>query len=495
MSGRGFERPLLWAAIAVVVVVAAVHGRAVGFSFTELDDRDFVVDDYESLVKPGVAARALSRSYMHVVDPSHAYYRPLVTLSYALDARWSGVRPGGYHLTNVLLHATACVLFLVLLRALALGRALALAGACAFAVHPVVASAVAWIPGRNELLLAVFALSSWLCFAREWGRFAWAGRLLHVVLFWLALAAKETAVVIPLVCILHVVLVGPATSAPSPLRPSTRRHEGSLAWWLLPALGWAAGIGARWLVHPLSSGATVRDVAHNLPLVLAAFGQAALPIGSTLLSVREDLAWWTGPVAAGAIALAAYVVARVRKRLVAFGVVAFFLFLSPSLAVPGDLVLGSRFYLPTCGVIVALSELVRALAPERRTFVAFSTVIVGALGILGIASEDAFRDRRAFARSAVAAAPHSPLAHFCLGKVFQTDGDADRALAEYRMALDLGAVFGVHNNIAVLYMASARWPDAERELREELAVDPGYAPAQRNLEVVLRHEGRTDESR
>ena len=491
------RRPMLWAAIAVVVAVVAVHGRSIGFSFTDLDDRDFVVDDHESLVQPGVVSRALSRSYMHVVDPSHAYYRPLVTLSYALDARWSGVRPGGYHLTNVVLHAAACVLFLALLRCLAFGPGLALAAACAFAVHPVAASAVAWIPGRNELLLAVFGLSSWLCFVLAWPRRAWAGRLLHVVFFWLALGAKETAIVVPLVCLAHVALLGhgAGSGAAALVPPSTWLRPRPPISSLLLALGWTAGIGARWFAHPLSSGATARDVAHNLPLVLTAFGQATLPMGTSLVSVREDLPSWIGLAAAGAIAVAVHAVPGVRKRVVAFGAVAFLLFLSPSLAVPGSLVLGSRFYLPTCGAIVVLSELVRALAPERRAFVAFSGVALGALALLCVACEEPFRDRRSFARGAVAASPHSPLAHFCLGKTFQVDGNADGALAEYRMALELGAVFGVHNNIAVLYMASARWPEAERELREELAVDPDYAPAERNLAIVLRHEGRTDEAR
>ena len=44
-------------------------------------------------------------------------------------------------------------------------------------------------------------------------------------------------------------------------------------------------------------------------------------------------------------------------------------------------------------------------------------------------------------------------------------------------------------------MAGARWSDAERELREELALNPRYARAYENLAVVLRREGRDDESR
>ena len=138
------------ASIAAVALVAlAVHARTVSFDFTGLDDRDLVVGDRAFLGDPANLLRVFGRSYLHVVDPSHAYWRPLVTASYILDAQWSGASPHGFHATNVLLHAVASVLLLALLRRLGLGRAVALAGALVFAVHPALVSAVAWIPGAT----------------------------------------------------------------------------------------------------------------------------------------------------------------------------------------------------------------------------------------------------------------------------------------------------------------------------------------------------------
>ena len=52
----------------------------------------------------------------------------------------------------------------------------------------------------------------------------------------------------------------------------------------------------------------------------------------------------------------------------------------------------------------------------------------------------------------------------------------------------------VHNDIAVIDMKYARWADAERELRQEIALDPGFATAWSNLSIVLRHEGRDAEA-
>jgi Flp pilus assembly protein TadD len=181
----------------------------------------------------------------------------------------------------------------------------------------------------------------------------------------------------------------------------------------------------------------------------------------------------------------------VRKRVVLLGAVAFVALLMPSLLLPGSLVLDQRLALPTVGVVVMLGEIVRALAPEGRLVVAIGGVAVAVFGAVSVAYEGAFRDARAFARGAVEGSPHSALAHFCLGQSYQRAEEDDRALVEYRAALALGPAEVVHNNVAVIYMRRAQWPDAEAELREEIAVNPRYARAYYNLGIVLRREGRS----
>jgi Flp pilus assembly protein TadD len=51
-----------------------------------------------------------------------------------------------------------------------------------------------------------------------------------------------------------------------------------------------------------------------------------------------------------------------------------------------------------------------------------------------------------------------------------------------------------HNNLGVLLMARGQLPDAERELREELRINPHYARAHHNLALVLRALGRDAEA-
>lgn len=453
------------------MVAVAAYARTIGFGFTGLDDRDLVVDDQAFLGHASSLWRVFApgRAYMHVVDAAHGYWRPLVTWTYALDAQLGGARPLAYHATNVALHAAACVLLWRLLLALAVGEEPSLAGALVFAVHPALASAVAWVPGRNDALLGVLVFGAWLAFAR--------GRpVAHFACFALALLTKETAVALPLVCAAHA-----AAAFPSP-----RRKAG----WAY-AVGWTALVVLRLLAHrPRGMHLT----ASNLPLLLDGLGKLLLPVHLVPIGDAADASPWLGAAAAVALGAAAMLVPGVRRRVVALGLAAYVLFLLPPLLATGSLVLDERLYVPAAGIVLVVAEILRALAPERRTFAAFAAVAIAMLAIITLAFERSFRDRRAFARDAVDGSPHSALAHFCLGQSEQLDGQDDRALADYRAALDLGSTEVVHNDIAVIAMKYARWGDAERELREEIAVNPGFATAWSNLAIVLRHEGRPAEA-
>jgi hypothetical protein len=471
------------AAALVALVALAVHGRTIAFGLVDLDDRDLVVDDHAFLVAKGTMWRVFARSFLGVVDAGHSYYRPVVAASLALDARWSGVDARGYHLSNVVIYCAAAALFHELLRALRMGTAVALVVALAFAVHPAWMSTVAWIPGRNDGLLAVFVLAAWLCFARDCERPSWGWRSAHFVLFALSLFTKETAIVLPLVCVAHGAFDRSAPGSTGLRHPS--RVAYLVGWVVLAALR----VAARPPAWPPSAVAMA-----PLSLVARAWGTVVMPYEPTTIAAVQDLPVWPGLLGMAVLGVAATVVPGVRRGVVGLGATAFCAFLLPAVAAGGSLVVGSRLVLPACGIAIALAEVVRAAARETRSLAAGGAAVVAGLASFTAGAEGAFRDPRAFAVAAVAASPHCALAHVCLGRSYQIAGQDDRALEEYRQALALGPAEIAHNNVAVIYMARSRWGDAEQELEAELSANPRYARAHRNLAVVLRHEGRLDEA-
>ena len=186
--------------------------------------------------------------------------RPLPYLTFALDHRLWGVRPYGYHLLNVAIHATAALALFSLVRRSLLtpgvrqrfaGRATLLATVIAilWAVHPLQTQAVTYVYQRIESLTGMCMLVCLACYARAapaqaGGR--WDGRWLAGSLAAAAgaMASKENAVVLPLLVLawdwFFVALPTGEAEAPS---------DGRLRAWLVglwPRRWFYAGLTASW---------------------------------------------------------------------------------------------------------------------------------------------------------------------------------------------------------------------------------------------------------
>jgi len=480
---------------AVVAVALALYAHTLGFDFSYLDDDALILDQQGFLAQPSGLWRAFGRPTFPASPASspssspssgrdHAYYRPLVTATYALDAQWTGARPLGYRLTNLVLHALAAGLLFVLLRRLGHRDGVALFGGLLFAVHPALTEAVAWIPGRNDSLVTVFALASWLLFLRAWETKRWPDRIGHL-LFWLAaLCTKEAAIVLPLVFLGHLALVErrPARTLAAP--------------WLLA--GWtvvlAIYLAARAAALPDGSGTagvTAAGFFAHAPVILTSLGKLVLPVHLSVLATPEDSWLWPGLLGAGLL-FAALILRGIQRASILFALVCFILLVAPSLPASNLIALESRLYLPAVAIVLAVCEIARRATGPTRVRVVAGGAIIAVLAAVSFSYSGDFRDRLAFSEAAVRGSPHSALAHRNLGVTYQLAGDPSRARGEYQRALaeDAGEPV-VHNNLAVLLMAEGRLDEAESELRRELALNPGYAPAQQNLEAVLRARGES----
>src|SRR5579875_208389 len=134
------------------------------------------------------------------------YYRPLMTFGYLLCYQAFGRVAFGFHLVNVVLHASVvCILFALSL-ALFGRRDLASAAALIFALHPVHTESVAWIAAVTDVELTFFYLLTFLFFIRiatpGGGR---SNRMLAAMTlcFTLALLSKEQALTLPLLATIY----------------------------------------------------------------------------------------------------------------------------------------------------------------------------------------------------------------------------------------------------------------------------------------------------
>jgi hypothetical protein len=113
------------------------------------------------------------------------------------------------HLTNIIIHIGASLLCFSLLRNTIESKKTAFLYALIFTVHPVLTHAVAWIPGRNDSLLAVFIFSSAIFYLK----YIRLNKTVHLfmagLMYFAALFTKENAILyLPLLLMLDIVVTG-----------------------------------------------------------------------------------------------------------------------------------------------------------------------------------------------------------------------------------------------------------------------------------------------
>ena len=183
----------VWAVPALVAL--ALYARTLGFAFV-WDDWDLVVRN--AALRGPEWVRTLAQDFWQSTGGGTGMWRPLVTLSYRVDGELSGWQPWLFHLVNVVAHALSAALVARIGFARRIPPALAMGAGLVFATTPAASESVAWIAGRTDAFAALFTLAT-LLLAKAWrARRSPAAGVAAVACAGLALCAKESALVLPL---------------------------------------------------------------------------------------------------------------------------------------------------------------------------------------------------------------------------------------------------------------------------------------------------------
>jgi len=209
------------AALRRIVLSCLIFGAAAA-TFLPALQADFVNwDDFDNVVNnPGVHGLGRAQLEWMWTGAVLGHYIPLTWMSFGLNFILGGLKPWGYHLVNLLLHAANATLLYWIARRL-LQAALAGDGrdadgaassvdwgaavaALLFAVHPLRVESVVWITERKDVLCGFFFLLSVLAYLRasvaDTLRPGW--RALSLSALAAALLAKASAMPLPAVLLL-----------------------------------------------------------------------------------------------------------------------------------------------------------------------------------------------------------------------------------------------------------------------------------------------------
>jgi tetratricopeptide (TPR) repeat protein len=435
--------PLLPAALACLVYLNSFGGT-------------FQFDDYNVIVNNGAVYSWSAWSH----DLSHGI-RPVLKFTYVLN--WtSGLGLLGFHLLNLLIHATNTVFVYFISRRITQdfsSEAPALFAALLFAVHPVQTEAVAYISGRSTSLMATFYLGSLLAYIRgsdAQGHF-WSHGV-SPVLFIMGLLTKEIAITLPAVLLLWELAFGERKQLGAILKRQII-HWGLFAFALFFLIA-----------HPgygplLEYSFDIRSLRETLlSQINGVFYLLSKLIVPYSLNIDPDLpvmSQWTVLLVLKAGLLLALICAGLmslkRSPVFGFGVLWFFIVLLPtnSLIPRLDLANERQLYLSSWGLFLVIAVACAKLQVRAGknwvywTMAAVWVVLAGGT----ISRNQVYRSEIALWEDTASKSPHKPRAF---------------------------------NNLGYAYALAGRNEDAAKAYRKALYLNPDYKPARINLESLRK---------
>lgn len=450
--------------------------------------------------------------------------RPVVNVSFALSYAWSGMDPRGYRVANVAIHSLcALLLWWIVRRTLRLpgtrekfgtsAEALAAAVALLWAVHPLLADAVAYVTQRTELLVSLFYLLTLACAIKFWDATsapaAALSRMFWIILATLACAAgmasKEVMLSAPLAVLLY-----DRAFVSCGFRAAWSRSRGlyiplACTWILLIALAAPGGrsqsagldLGISSWTYLLTQSGVVSEylklcfwpaplsIAHRVPWVHSL--NPVMPQALLVLALMGACLW-----------------ALIHRPQAAFPAACFFLILAPTssfLPIISEIMAERRMYLPLACVISALVPAawlgLRRIEWRGIPFLASAMIMLAAivLGAQTRAQATQYGDGLLIWDHAIRVDPLNETAHNNRGLELYLRKDYDAALASFERAVasEPRSAMG-HFNIGAVHMARGRLREASDSFAQAARIAPRAPDARQQLARTLLLQGRIPEA-
>jgi protein O-mannosyl-transferase len=474
-------------------------------------------------------------------------YYPLAFTSFWLEYHLWGLRPFGYHLVNVLLHALSALLLWRVLRKLEISGAWL--AAAIFAIHPVQVESVAWITERKNVLSGLFYLltaSAFLRFrpfpnttpSRPWD---WRFYPVVIALFLGALLSKTVTCSLPAVLLLLVWWKKGGVESRDVLVLSP-----------LFVLGVASGFMTTWMEkHSVGASGTEWALSFAQRCLVAGralwfyAGKLFWPHKLTFIYPHWEIdtgVWWqyTFPVAAVGVLVALWLL---RSRLGRGPLVAVLFFAGTLVPALGffDIFpfrysfVADHFQYLACIGLISLAVSTGAVIYRRAVPWGANQGKVAAAIVLLLLSTATRRQTRIYQdlttlwRDTLAKNPQCWMALGNLGNVYLREGKISDAMGYFEEALrikpdyvemqcNLGLTLAqvgktqsaiehyeqalriepnlamAHCNLGVALAQVGRIPEAIEHLQQALRVRPSYAEAHYNLGTALARSGRLTEA-
>jgi Flp pilus assembly protein TadD len=497
-QGQRWQAAGICCALAAITFV--VFGQTLTHDFVGYDDQDYVSEN--SLVQGGLSVNGLVWAFTHA--DCHLYH-PLTILSLMADHQLYGMRAGGYHFTNLLLHTASVLLLFLVLRQMTGAFWRSAFVAAIFAIHPLRVESVAWVAERKDVLSGLFfmlTLAAYLRYVRQPP--APSRYLLVAGAFLPALLCKPTVVTLPFVLLL--LDYWPLRRFAPPAKRSRLILEKIPL--LALALGSCAGtfLAAHKLIVPLVSVSLGGRIGNGLVSYAVYLRQMVWPEGLAVpypYPLHGLLPWEV--VLSGALLAAFSAGAWWQRRQRPWLWVGWVWYVVMLLPMAGFFQIGDQAhadrhtYLPQIGIYAGLTWLAAEWGAKWRigrvTLGTLAAAVIAALMVCAWKQTSYWKNSETLWTRALACTTNNYLANFNLGNALRKQGKVNEAVARYQKALEIDPRHAqAHVNLGAILSQKGRLNEAISQFQTAVQFEPDNAEAHYNLALALGDQGHLGEA-
>ena len=506
----------------IALITAGVYWPVAKQGFINFDDPDYVSGNPR--VQAGLTLGSVQWAFTSFYASN---WHPLTWLSHMLDCQIYGLRPGGHHVTSLLLHVVNSLLLFGLLKRLTGAFWRSALVAALFALHPLHVESVAWVSERKDVLSAFFFMLTLWAYARyaevqspkskvqSLNSGVWY--VAALVLFALGLMSKPMLVTLPFVLLLldywplgrfQLATAKPPLPATAQRVTLTRIAVEKIPFFALSALSCVLTFlvqRACGAMIPLAKTPFELRVANALVAYARYLGKTFWPAKLAVFYPYSHLSVDSWQVMGAAllllIATVAIVLAARKQPCLLIGWLWFLGTLVPviGLVQVGKQALADRYtYLPHIGLFILIvwgsAAVIARLRRPRLISVVAAGLAVAGCGIITSRQLSYWRDTKTLFQHAVAVTSRNFVAYAVVGNALVEEGKLPEAIEQCRKSLEIAPDYPeAHNTLGNIYGKQGKYDEAIASYRAA-ATDLSYADPRNGMADVLIKQGKFAEA-
>src|SRR5437773_3497049 len=490
-----------WLTIVICLFLAAltwlVFGQTLRHDFINYDDPRYVYENTK--ITSGVSLSGIAWAFTHIHSMN---WHPLTTISHMLDCQVYGLKPGGHHFTNVLLHIVAAILLFLALQEMTGTFWNSAFVAAVFAIHPLRVESVAWIAERKDVLSGVFFTLTLLAYL-HYVRLPSIRRYL-VVVFALACGPMSKPMLVTLPFVLLLLDHWPLDRIRGRFWKRVAEKIPLLALSAVSSIGTlVAQKGAVGWTEELPILERINNAIISYVLYI---WQMVWPVNLAVFYPHPEnrlLPWQIIFSLLLLVCVTAIAIALRKQR--PYLITGWLWYLGMLVPVIGLVQVGwqgraDRYtYLPQIGLYIAITwgiaDVTATWRWQREILTAGTAIVVGLLSWRASVQASYWRDSETLFTHALAVTSNNDVAKNNLGIVFLQKGNLDEAISLLQAAVDLRPENSpAHENLAKALLQKGQVTDALVHYRRLLELQPDNIEVHNIVGTVLIQQGQAREA-